>query len=177
MLSVNPVLVHKPEIALAGLIHTLPDVLTSMQIRADLRRILYALVTPEYLEAWLELPKVERIECHSEKRSFDKFRIDLFSSGKRTESIFGSCYLTKPNRVTYLWEREFTGLPVRSVIEIRIHGGPAEWSLNLCHSGLTADEEFEWHSALWRSSLKKLRTLIEGIRAEPMNHTKAEPYR
>ena len=73
------------------------NICLSALIEAEAQRVLYALTMPEYLEAWLVLPDVSRIECHSEQRSFDRFRIDLFYSDRPRESIHGSCYLSKPN--------------------------------------------------------------------------------
>src|ERR1700722_10190214 len=74
------------------------EVFASVEIEAEVQRILYALSTPEYMEAWLQLPGAERVECHSERRSFDRFRIDLFSSNTKLPCIYGSCLLSKPNR-------------------------------------------------------------------------------
>jgi hypothetical protein len=136
----------------------------SVHIQAEVQRILYALATPEYMEAWLELPEVERVECHSEQRSFDRFRIDLLASGKRRQSIYGSCLLSKPNRVTYLWERDHEGNPARSLVEIHLLGGPTMCVLKLKHSGFASRDERDWHSAMWRGSLVKLCRVIEGIR-------------
>jgi uncharacterized protein YndB with AHSA1/START domain len=42
------------------------DILASEQIEAEVRRVLYALTTPEYMEAWLRFPEVDRIECRPE---------------------------------------------------------------------------------------------------------------
>jgi hypothetical protein len=40
------------------------DVSDSVQIQAEAQRVLYALATPEYMEAWLQLPEVDRVEGH-----------------------------------------------------------------------------------------------------------------
>jgi hypothetical protein len=151
------------------------NILASVKIEAEVRRVLYALATPEYMEAWLQLPEVDRVECHTERRSFDRFRIDLLSCGERRQSIYGSCQLAKPNKVTYLWERDYAGTRVRSMIQIRLLGGPTNCTLRLKHSGLSNPEEIEWYSAMWRGSLVKLCTLIEGIGTRPnkLDYTRA----
>jgi hypothetical protein len=118
---------------------------------------------PEYLEAWLEAPDTDRIECHAERESFDRFRIDLFSSGARRRSIHGSCLLSKPDKITYLWDRERAGSGARSVVEIRLCGGLATCALKLRHSGFRNQAESQWHFAMWRRSLDKLCGLMEGI--------------
>jgi uncharacterized protein YndB with AHSA1/START domain len=140
------------------------DVSDSIHIQAEVQRVLYALATPEYMEAWLELPEVERVECHSEQRSFNRFRIDLLASGKQRQSIYGSCLLSKPNRITYLWERDNGGSRARSMVEIHLLGGPTRCVLKLKHSGLVRQDERDWHSTMWRRSLVKLCRLVEGIR-------------
>jgi hypothetical protein len=139
------------------------DIFASVRIEAEVRRVLYALATPEYMEAWLQLPEVERIECYPERRSFDRFRIDLLSAGQRQPSIYGSCLLCKPNRVTYLWERDNAGSRFRSVVEVHLLGAPNHCTLKLKHSGLSTESERLWHSAMWNQSLIKLCRLMEGI--------------
>jgi uncharacterized protein YndB with AHSA1/START domain len=139
------------------------DIFASVRIQAETRRVLYALATPEYMEAWLQLPEAERVECYPERRSFDRFRIDLHSAGQRQQSIYGSCLLCKPNRVTYLWERENAGSRLRSVVEIHLLSSPSHCTLKLKHSGLSNENEKIWHSAMWGRSLVKLRRLMEGI--------------
>jgi uncharacterized protein YndB with AHSA1/START domain len=139
------------------------DILATVRIEAEVRRVLYALATPEYMEAWLQLPEVERVECHPEQRSFDRFRIDLHCSGNRQQSIYGSCLLCKPNRVTYLWERDHSGSRFKSVVEIHLFGGPSQCTLRLKHSGLSSHEDREWHSTMWQQSLVRLCKLMEGI--------------
>jgi uncharacterized protein YndB with AHSA1/START domain len=138
------------------------DILASVSIDAEVRRVLYALATPEYLEAWLEMPEMERIECHPDCRAFDKFRIDLFSSGRRSGSIYASCHLSKPNRITYLWQEDESRAGDRSVVEMRLWAGRSKCSLSLRHSGFRNPQQREWHSAIWDRSLHKLRILIEG---------------
>ena len=137
----------------------------SVQIEAEPCRVLYALAIPEYMEAWLQFPEADRIECHPERRSFDRFRIDLFSSGVRLRSIYGSCLLSKPNRITYLWECDLAGDHPRSMVEIRLCGGPNNCTLKLRHSGFCNLGEEEWHSRMWPRSLKNLCGLMERIGA------------
>jgi hypothetical protein len=138
------------------------EIFASVTIQAEVQRILYALSTPEYMEAWLQLPGAERVECHSEQRSFDRFRIDMSSSGTMIPSVYGSCLLSKPNRVTYLWEKNCVGLRSRSLVEITLLGAPSRCTLKLKHCGLPKEDR-EWHSTMWQLSLNKLRILMERI--------------
>ena len=138
------------------------NICLSALIEAEAQRVLYALTMPEYLEAWLVLPDVSRIECHSEQRSFDRFRIDLFYSDRPRESIHGSCYLSKPNMVTYLWGRERDGSGAKSLVEISLCRGDARRKLILRHIGLRDCEQRQWHKRMWAFSLEKLCRLLEG---------------
>ena len=142
------------------------DIFASVEIQAEVQRILYALSTPEYMEAWLQLPGADRVECHSEQRSFDRFRIDMFSSNTMIPSVYVSCLLSKPNRVNYHWEKNSVGLRSRSLAEINLLGGPNRCTLKLRHRGLPSDEDREWHSTMWQLSLNKLRVLMERIESK-----------
>jgi len=139
------------------------EIFASITIEAEVWRILYALSIPEYMEAWLHLPGTERVECHSERRSFDRFRIDMFSSNTKLSSIYGSCLLSKPNRITYIWDKNHGGDRSRSVVEIHLLGGYNCCALRLKHRGLTNQEDMEWHSTMWQYSLIKLQTLVTPI--------------
>ena len=139
-------------------------IFASVAIQAEIQRLLYALSTPEYMEAWLQLPGAERVECHAEERSFDRFRIDMFSANTRLPSIYGSCLLSKPNRVTYLWEKTcVAGSRPRSLVEMALLGSPKCCTLRLKHLGLPNGQDQEWHSTMWQLSLNKLRLLMERI--------------
>ena len=140
-----------------------PEICARIEIHAEAQRILYALSTPEYLEAWLHLPGVERFECHSELRSFDRFRLDLFSSSKRLPSIYGSCQLSKPNKVTYHWDQTLRGGEARALVDIQILGGAVRCSVMLAHDGIGSDSERHLHSMMWHHSLIKLRSLMERV--------------
>jgi hypothetical protein len=136
------------------------DIFGGTRIEADTRRVLYALTMPEYLEAWLRFPDINRIECLPEQRSYDRFRIDLYSSTSREGCIHGSCLLSMPNRVTYLWERRDVAMRFKSIAEIWLLAGDRHCTLRLRHSGLESAEEREWHLSMWRLSLEKLCAIL-----------------
>lgn len=149
------------------------EVSAAVQIEAEPSRVLYALAIPEYMEAWLQFPEMERIECQPELRAFDRFRIDLICSGGRQRTILGSCLLSKPNRITYLWERGLTDDRPKSMVEMRLSGGPTQCTLKLRHTGFRNHDEREWHSRTWPCSLSNLCKLMEGIGkvSEALNRT------
>lgn len=138
------------------------DVLAAVEIEAEVRRVLQALAVPEYMEAWIRIPEFERIECHPDGRTFDRFRIDLFSNGSRQGTIHGSCLLSKPNRVTYLWEGSHAAHCASSIVEIWLLSYSSRCSLKLRHSGFFTLAERDWHSRMWQCSLTRLCGMMEG---------------
>jgi hypothetical protein len=143
---------------------TLPTVnfVTSVEAEADIWRVLYAISIPEYIEAWLQVPGIDRIEFRSLNRSFDKFQIDLYSLDRIQGAIYASCFLSKPNRVTFRWRTDGAGNGAESIVEIRLWKHLTMCSVSLIHSGLCGSEGREWHFRMWQSSLERLRHLVEG---------------
>jgi hypothetical protein len=146
----------------ASLGECLPPILASVHLGAELRRVLYALAMPEYFEAWLRVPEIDRVECHPDSRSFDRFRIDLISGGVPQRSIFGSCFMSLPGRITYLWENGACRPAAPSVVEVQLFGNSAWCTMKLRQSGFSSLEEREWYSAVWRISLAGLSNLMAG---------------
>jgi hypothetical protein len=136
----------------------------SLGIEADTQRVLYAFAIPEYIEAWLQLPGMERIECHPWRRSFDRFRITLFSRGGRRGSIDASCILSKPDKITYLWDVDCTRTCSKSIVDIRLRGNSSRCTLRLEHRGFFERTDAEWYFRIWDGSLGNLRELMEGCR-------------
>jgi uncharacterized protein YndB with AHSA1/START domain len=137
------------------------DIAASVRLAAEPCRVLYALSIPEYMEAWMQFPEMDRVECHSDKRSFDRFRIDLFRSGARWQRIYGSCRLNKPNRITYLWGRDHCGDRVMSLVELHLWDKSSHCNLMLRHTGFRNSDERERFSRMWSPSLKRLSRLLE----------------
>lgn len=164
LLTREPVCAPVPD-ALAPL-----DIITSIQMEAEVPRLLHALAMPEYMEAWMRMPGADRIECNPDQRSFDRFRIDLFSSGRFDGSIHGACLLSKPNKITYLWEKEGASIPVQSIVEIRLWSYLDHCVLKLRHSGFSTRDDWKWHARMWDLSLDKLRALMEGTAPSHQDH-------
>ena len=146
------------------------QVFASVQIEAEIPRVLHALAVPEFMEAWMQLPDSDRIECYPDGATFDRFRIDMFRAGELRGKVSGSCLLSKPNRVTYLWEMTHPKVRSRSMAEIRLWRQQGRCLLKVCHSGLATEGERDWHERMWRGSLSRLCGLMEGsapIRTNP----------
>lgn len=133
----------------------------SVAIQAEWARILNALMVPEYMDLWLAMPDVERLECCPEQRFAGGFRIDIFAGGREPKTIYGSCLRTRPNEISYLWERTHGGNTARSVVKLRLRSGPRRCSLQLWHHGLWNQREIEWYSRMWQKSLDRLRDVME----------------
>jgi uncharacterized protein YndB with AHSA1/START domain len=162
MSALMPILHESVEASAPSCPLSTENVFASVKLEAEIRRVLLALVMPEYMETWMELPCADRIECYPDQRSFDRFRIDMFCAGCGIGSIHGSCLLSKPNKITYLWQREDSDEAAQSLVEMRLYGERDGCTLKLKHSGLWTTTEHEQYSRMWRRSLNKLVGLMKG---------------
>jgi len=137
------------------------DVRASVVIEAEWPRVLNAITVPEYLDVWITMPGVERLECSAEPKVLGSFRIDVFASGTLQTAIYGSCIRSKPDEVSYLWERNRAESIEKSLVKLRVRGGPRRCSLQVKHRGLWDQEERDWYSMMWQESLNKLRMVME----------------
>ena len=137
------------------------DVRLFVAIRAEWRRILNTLTVPEYMDLWLTMPGIERLECRPEKNSSGRFRIDASGAGTPSMTIYGSCIRTRPDEISYLWEEARNGSVEKSVVKMRLKSGPRRCSLHLMHAGLWTQTDSQWYSIMWRESLDKLCALME----------------
>jgi uncharacterized protein YndB with AHSA1/START domain len=137
------------------------DVRISMTIQAEWGRILTALTVPEFMDTWLTMPGTERLECLPERNSPGNFRIDIFSGETYAKSIRVSCTRTKPDEISYLWDKASNENTAKSLVKMRLRGGPRRCSLHLTHHGLWGYEEYKWYSTMWQKSLDKLRGVME----------------
>jgi hypothetical protein len=161
MMKESPFLIETDSIFPTHSRHELLDVHTSVLIEAEYRRILYALTMPEYMEAWLRIPGAERIECRAEPRSVHNFRIHLSTTSTLPQIIYGSCFFSRPNTITYLWERTRMGSIAKSIVRMQLRGGTKVCSLQLSHSGACARKQHDSYRMMWCDSLNALRTLME----------------
>jgi uncharacterized protein YndB with AHSA1/START domain len=136
------------------------DVAMSVEIKAESRRVLYALTLPEYMEAWLQMPDWERLECSADPRAPNSFHIDLYSSETSYARIEGFCLLSNPNRIIYRWKNTCAGSTAETMVGIHLTSGPGQCIVDLEHRGFCNMEESVWHSRMWHSSLDKLCRLM-----------------
>lgn len=137
------------------------DVRASVVMRAEWRRVLNAIIVPEFMDVWLAMPGIERLECRAENELPGDFRIDAFVAGIPRKIIHGACIRSKPDEIYYLWGGQRTGTTGRSVVKMLLKSGPRRCSLHLKHYGLRDQNERDWYSMMWQASLNKLRGLME----------------
>jgi hypothetical protein len=149
------------------------DVALSIEIKAEGYRVLYALTIPEYMEAWLQMPNSEKLECFADPKAPNSFHIDLYSFEAPYASIEGCCLLSSPDRIIYLWKNSCVGNTAETMVGIRLKSSAGQCTVELKHSGFCNVEESVWHSRMWHSSLDKLSGLMAKMNG--WAHTGARP--
>ncbi len=139
------------------------NVAVSVEIEAESRRVFYALTVSEYVEAWLEIPAAEKIQCSSNPKVPNSFHIDVYSVEGPSASIEVLCLLLNSDRIIYLWKNTCFGNKAETMIDIRLKSGLGQCIVNLSHGGFGNVEESLWHSQMWRSSLNKLCRLMTAV--------------
>jgi hypothetical protein len=139
------------------------DVTASVEIGAESRRVFYALTLPEYIEAWLQIPAAEKLQCSANSKAPNSFRIDVYSAEVLSANIEVSCLLLNSDRVIYLWKNTRVGNKAETVVDVRIKSSLGRCVINLSHSGFDDTEESLWHLRMWRSSLNKLCGLMTAL--------------
>src|SRR5580693_6833860 len=110
------------------------DVAVSVEIAAESRRVLYALTIPEYMEAWLEVPNTEKLQCSADPRKPNSFHIDLYSDETSHASIEGFCLLSNSDRVIFLWKNTCVGSAAETTVGIRLKSVAGQCIVDLKHS-------------------------------------------
>jgi hypothetical protein len=157
--------------------HELLDVHASVLIAAEYRRILYALTMPEYMEAWLRFPGADKVECRTEARSPRNFRVRVEHISAPPRTIYASCFFSRPNTITYLWDRTRMGSIAKSIVRMQLQFGSKMCVLQLSHSGACEKMQHESYRVMWCDSLAALRSLMESTNAKlrpTMRERKAE---
>ena len=127
---------------------------------ADTRRIFDALTVPEYIETWICVPGYHS-ECRNVTcRLTHGFRIEHFCNSGPATRIDGT-YLSFLKRQTKILLENFGPATTReSLVDIRLYGDFEKSILRLRHFGLESEEDLSWHSALWATSMTRLRKLF-----------------
>jgi len=143
----NPQFLHPWHVALTVSVH------------AERHRLYQALTLPEYMEAWVRLPRARGQEI-SATCTAESYRI-VGRSGDGTEiSIAGIYRVSRRSKIIFTWKRGSASTVSASLVTIRLLGDFARTTLYLAHSGLASKAEYAWHREFWEGSLGRLRTLF-----------------
>ena len=130
-----------------------------VSIPADIRRLFHALTVPEYVETWMSVPG-ERPGCSTvAARTDDHYAIGHSCQGRPSVSISGSYRMCRRRNVVFSWRVDGELSVPETEVEIRLRGDFERTTLVLSHTGFAARRDFEWHSALWTTSMRRLASL------------------
>jgi len=127
---------------------------------ADTERIFCALTVPEYIEAWICVPGYHP-ECHNQtSRNAHGFQIEHYCRSGKATKISGTYRSFLKRKLSFSWRPMRGSAAKESFVDIRLHGDFENSILRLRHFGLDSEDDFNWHSALWSSSIARLCRLF-----------------
>jgi hypothetical protein len=130
-------------------------------VPADTRRIFNALTVPEYIEAWISVPGYHPECCNVTIRNAHGFNIEHRCINGATTMISGTYCSFLKRKLSFSWQPSCGSSSGESFVDIRLHGDFERSILRLRHFGLDSEEDFNWHSALWSSSIARLCRLFD----------------
>lgn len=130
-------------------------------IRADARRLFYALTVPEYIEAWMSFPG-HHMECSTAAaRRNQDYLVEHRCEGHPTICIAGTYSVCQRRNLAFSWRVDGNPGATESYVDIRLRGDFENTTLVLHHSGLASQGQCAWHKALWTASAGRLIALYE----------------
>jgi len=130
-------------------------------VAADTRRIFDALTVPEYIETWICVPGHHPECCNVTSRNAHGFQIEHHCSSGTTTKISGTYCSFLKRKLSFSWNPAPGSSAGDSFVDIRLHGDFERSILRLRHFGLDSEDDFNWHSAFWSSSIARLCRLFE----------------
>lgn len=138
---------------------------TEVSIRADARRLFYALTNPEYLEAWICIPGHQSGCSTTVVRSDRDYAIEHFCQGRPSVSITGSYRVCQRRNVEFTWRVDGDVCVAETQVDIRLRGDFDKTILTLRHHGFSGSFDVAWHRSLWDLSIARLVALYATPRA------------
>ena len=130
-------------------------------VAADTRRIFDALTVPEYIETWICVPGHHPECCNVTSRNAHGFQIEHHCSSGTTTKISGTYCSFLKRKLSFSWNPAHGSSAGNSFVDIRLHGDFERSILRLRHFGLDSEDDFNWHSAFWSSSITRLCRLFD----------------
>jgi uncharacterized protein YndB with AHSA1/START domain len=128
-------------------------------VRADARRLFHALTVPEYMETWVSFPDDHSSCLNVASRTDHEFSMTHWCSGRATALISGIYLVCQRHRLALAWRAKGTASADQTYVDIRLRGNFESTTVLLRHSGFDSREAFDWHEALWSTSLERLARL------------------
>lgn len=139
-----------------------------VSIRADARRLFYALTDPEYLEAWICIPG-HQLGCSTAVARNDRdYAIEHFCHGRPSVSITGSYRVCQRRNVEFTWRVDGDVRVPETEVDIRLRGDFDRTTLTLRHNRFACSFDLAWHRSLWDLSIARLVALY-GTPASPQS--------
>ena len=141
-------------------------------IRADVRRLFYALTAPEYLETWLCFPGYQSACSTLVTKINHDYMIAHQCDGIRNTVITGRYRVSERRHLVLSWRIDGPEDMVETCVDIRLLGNFEYTTLIVRHQGFTSWQQHLWHRSLWSLSLERLSRLydsspIEGKSSRP----------
>jgi uncharacterized protein YndB with AHSA1/START domain len=130
-----------------------------VSIRADARRLFYALTDPEYLEVWICIPGHQSGCSTAAVRNDRDYAIEHLCHGRRSVSITGNYRVCQRRNVEFTWRVEGDVCVPETQVDVRLRGDFDRTILTLRHSGFACSFDFSWHRSLWDLSIARLVAL------------------
>jgi hypothetical protein len=130
-----------------------------VKINAHTRRIFRALIEPEYLELWVQVPGQDQAGRIVASQSKNLFRLDYLRAGDLELIILGSYRSSRQRKIFFDWWKTSSN-SAASLVEIRLDGCFDRSILSLTHRGIFEEKECLWQMEMWRTSLAKLQGLF-----------------
>jgi uncharacterized protein YndB with AHSA1/START domain len=142
-------------------------------IRADARRLFYALTGPEYLETWLSFPGHEcGCSTFATVDDYDYMIVHLCQGTGRT-AVTGRYRVRERRNVVLSWRLEGIQSLPESNVDIRLSGNFEYTTLVLRHTGFDSWRQYLWHRSMWSRSLERLGRLFDSCPVQIFSHPRS----
>jgi hypothetical protein len=136
------------------------EIAVAFGIKADSRRVLYALSFPEYIEAWLNAPDPDSLVVGLDAENDECFRVDVYRGESVRSTIYGSICIPSTRHVRYIWNQASASSVSKTIVDLVVVDYFGGCSLGMKHSGFGTSSEGLWHRNMWDCSFERLGRLI-----------------
>ncbi len=131
----------------------------TVRVKADARRLFQALVSPEYVEAWLTIPDSSGPWVVSPVISETLTAWECSPLNGAPLRIQAGFTVARRRRLSVCWKLDRDSKRLENRIAMRLIGDFSHTTLSICHVGFNSADELDWHHKLWQASLHRLAKL------------------